>query len=312
MKKKLIIAIVVFFALNSSAFGFWIWTPKTNKWVNPKYAAKDSPKKQLEFSLGFYNSEKYEKAIQEFKKTIKHFPKSHEASEAQFFIGLSWEKLDKSYQAFKAFQMVIDKYPFSERAGEIIEKQYEIGEDCLEKQVANFWQTFSGQENPAVEVFRAVIDNAPYGEHADISQYKIGLVLKDLDRLVESREEFQKVIDEHPQSQWVKAAKYQIALVDAQMAPEPEYSQETTRDAVKGFEEFVKQYPEAELSKKAKKKISKLKEKEAENNFEIAKFYERQKDLESAKIYYRYVFEHYRDSSWAVKALEHYQIIEGR
>ena len=311
MKRKLIIAILIFFVLNSSAFGYWIWTPKTNKWLNPKYATKDSPKKQLEFALEFYDSEKYEKAIQEFNKLIRRFPKSYEASEAQFFIGTCWEKKDKLYEAFIAYQKVIDKYPFSERTSQIIEKQYNIAEEYLEKQaMSTFWQTFSGQENPAVEIFRAVIDNAPYSKYADMAQYKIGLVLKNLGRLIESKEEFEKLINEYPQSQWLKAAKYQIALIDARIAPEPGYSQESTRDAVKGFEEFVEQYPEAELSKDAREKIRELKEKEAKNNFDIAKFYEKQKSFESAKIYYKCVFEDYPETFWAAKALEQYQILE--
>jgi len=272
--KRIIITIFIFFAFSSSVFGYWIWTPKTNKWLNPKYATKDSPKKQLEFALEFYNSKKYEKAMQEFNKLIRHFPKSYEASEAQFFIGSCWEDLDKLYEAFKAYQKVIDKYPFSEKTGQIIEKQYNIGERYLEKQTSTFWRTLSGEENPGVEIFRAVVNNAPYGKYADIAQYKIGLVLKNLGRLQESKEELDKLINEYPQSEWVKAAKYQIALIDAKIAPEPEYSQESTREAVKGFEEFIKQYPDTQLSKNAIEEIRRLKEKEAKNNFEIAEFYE--------------------------------------
>jgi len=310
MKRALIITILIFFVFNSSVFGYWIWTPKTNKWVNPKYAVKDNPKKQLEYAMELYDSEKYKEAMQEFKKLINKFPKSYEASEAQFFIGSCFEKQDKSYEAFKAYQTVIDKYPFSERTNEVIEKEYSIGEQFLEKQTSTFWQTFSGQENPAVEIYRAVINNAPYSKYADISQYKIGLILKDLGRATESREEFGKLINEYPQSQWVKAAKYQMALIDAEIAPEPDYSQESTKTAVEGFEEFVSEYPEAELSKDARQQISRLKEKEAKKDFDIAKFYEKQKAFESAKIYYKYVFDNYPGTTWSERALEQYRSLE--
>jgi outer membrane protein assembly factor BamD len=309
MKKVLLVSTLIFFAFNPSVWGYWIWSPKTNKWVNPKYETKDNPKKQLTYALEFYNARKYKEAMREFNKLINKFPKSFEASEAQFFIGRCWEKQGKLYEAFLAYQTVIDKYPFSERTVQILERQYQIGERYLEKSFG-FWQSFSGQEHPAIEIFRTVVNNAPYSEYADKAQYKVGLVLKGLGRIDEAKEEFAKLIDEYPQSEWVKAAKYQIALIDAEIAPDPEYSQESAGDAVKGFEEFVKQYPDAQLSQQAKEHIRQLKEKEAKKNFDIAKFYEKQKSFDSAKIYYRYVFENYPESSLAAQALERYRILE--
>ena len=59
----------------------------------------------------------------------------------------------------------------------------------------------------------------------------------------------------------------------------------------------------AELSENAKDQIHILREKEAENNFLIGKFYEKQKKYSSAKIYYTTVVEDYKNTSWASKAL---------
>lgn len=126
----------------------------------------------------------------------------------------------------------------------------------------------------------------------------------------EARVEFEKVVNEYPQSEWVKAAKYQIALCDAKAAPKPAYDQSTTKDAVAEFEDFVKTYPDADLSNKAKQHIQLLREKDAENNFKIAQFYEKQKAYPSAKIYYNLVLDDYKDTSWAIKAMEHLRILE--
>ena len=126
----------------------------------------------------------------------------------------------------------------------------------------------------------------------------------------EARTEFQKLLDEYPQSEWVKAAKYQIALCDAKAAPKPAYDQSTTKDAVKEFEDFVKAYPDADLSAKAKKHISSLKEKEAENNFKIAAFYEKQKSYTAARVYYNIIVDEYPGTSWSIKAMERLRILE--
>ena len=69
------------------------------------------------------------------------------------------------------------------------------------------------------------------------------------------------------------------------------------------FNEFVKTHPDSQLTPEAKAQMARLKEKEAENNFVIAKFYEKQKNLKAARIYYKEVTNQYTDTSWAIKAL---------
>ena len=82
------------------------------------------------------------------------------------------------------------------------------------------------------------------------------------------------------------------------------------QDAKQKFEEFVREHPDAVLSKDAEQNISQLKEKEAASSYNIAVFYEKQKAYKAAKIYYENVVENYSDSPWAVKALERLQLME--
>ena len=35
---------------------FWMWTPETNKWINPKYAVKDTPQEQLQVGTDLYKT----------------------------------------------------------------------------------------------------------------------------------------------------------------------------------------------------------------------------------------------------------------
>ena len=109
----------------------------------------------------------------------------------------------------------------------------------------------------------------------------------------EARDEFEKLVNDYSESEWTKAAKYQIALADAARSSGAEYDQKVTQSAVDEFEEFVEQYPEAKLSDNAKDKISELRGKEAENSYNIAAFYEKRKQYKSAKIYYQIVVDEY-------------------
>jgi len=115
MRRIMLIFITIFTLFSNPAYSFWIWTPKTGKWVNPKNVAKESPKAQFDYALSFYKEGKLDDAWREFKKLLKEYPKSFEASESQYYLGLIEEARENFYEAYQAYQRLIDKYPFSER-----------------------------------------------------------------------------------------------------------------------------------------------------------------------------------------------------
>jgi outer membrane assembly lipoprotein YfiO len=302
---------VIFLAGRGEGEAFWIWTPETNKWVNPKFEVKETPYEQLDYAKGYYDRKEYKKAIGEFQKLIKHYPKAREAADAQYFIGRSQEDQGGVIQAFKAYQTAIEKYPFSERAGEIIKRQYDIGVRLMDGKIQrNRVMSAVGAGNyDVIDVFRKVIKNAPYGEYAAPAQYKIGLYLQEQGLYQEARDEFEKTVNDYPESEWAKAARYRIALSDSQRSSDAQYDQKVTESAIQEFKAFVKDYPDAELSGDARDQIQQLKEKEAENNFLVAQYYEKRKQYQSAKIYYTTIVEDYRNTSWSAKSLERLQQI---
>lgn len=285
---------------------FWVWTPQTGKFVNPKYSVKETPKEQLAYALDFYKARDYKKANEELQKLIKNYPRAREAADAQYYLGVILEEQGQYVPAFKSYQMVIDKYPFSDRSGDVVKRQYGIGNALLEgkDKRSKIVTTVIGGEYDVVEIFRSVIKNAPYGELAAPSQYKIGLYLLGKQMYQEARDEFEKTRNDYPDSEWAKAARYQIALADAKRSSKAQYNQKVTGAALQEFQEYVKKFPEADLSKDAKEHINALRDKEAENSFVIAQFYEKQKKIDSAKTYYSAIVDNYSDTKWAKKALQ--------
>jgi len=302
-------ALFLMFFAAAPAHAFWVWTPESGKWVNPKYSVKETPQQQLEFGLGIAQAEDYAKAIQEMEKLIKHYPKAREAAEARFYIAEFQEKLGEFAKAFQNYQEVIKKYPYSERSNEIVKRQYDLGTKILEGKSKNegFLLNLGKERVDVVEVFETVIKNQPYGEFAAPSQYKIGLYLKEEGLLQEARDAFEKTMNDYPNSEWAKAARYQIALADSERSAAAGYDQKITESAIEEFKGLIEEYPDAELSQEAKSHITDLRDKEAENNFIIAEFYEKQKQYDSAKIYYSMIIEEYKNTVWAQKALEKLQ-----
>jgi outer membrane protein assembly factor BamD (BamD/ComL family) len=311
MRKLTLLFAIVFLGLCvTPAHSYWIWTPKTKKWVNPKSLPKPTPKEQFEFAKSFYSIKKYDDAEREFKKLIKAYPKSAEAAESQYYLGVIEEDKGNLYEAYLAYQRVIDKYPFSERIQEIIEKEFKIGDKFMAGEKRKALGVELPVENPAIEIFSKVVENSTYGPLAPAAQYKLGLVLKSILRYYEAEDAFSKVISNYPSSDWAEAAKFQIAACRSAVSRSPDYDQWATADAKQKFEEFVREHPDAVLSHDAEKNIAELNEKEAEANFNIARFYEKQKSYGAAKIYYEDIINNYSNSPWAAKATERMQVLE--
>jgi len=128
-------------------------------------------------------------------------------------------------------------------------------------------------------------------------------------RYYEAEEAFNKVITNYPDSEWTEAAKFQIASCRASLSKSADYDQGATQEAKEKFEQFVEEHPDAVLSQDAEKNIEQLNEREVESNYNIGRFYERQKSYDAAYIYYNDIIEKYPNSSWAPKALERLQVL---
>lgn len=302
--------LIISFLSIQPAYSYWIWTPKSGKWVNPKNLPKENPQEQFAYAKSFFDINKYEEAKREFRKLLKAYPKSAEAAESQYHLGLIEEAQGKLYEAYQAYQQVIDKYPFSERIGEVNEREYKIGEKFMAGEKRKALGVDLPVENPAIEIFGKVVENSTYGPLASKAQYKLGLVLKELLRYYEAEEEFNKVVSRYPDSEWSAPAKFQIASCRASLSKGAAYDQGAAQGAKEKFEEFVKDHPDAVLSLDAQKNISLIREKEAEASYNIARFYEKQRAFGSAKIYYNNIIDNYTNSPWAVQAAAKLQEME--
>jgi outer membrane protein assembly factor BamD len=310
MKKSFFILCVLLCCLISfdearPSAGFWIWTPKSKKFVNPKYAPKDTPEEQFKWAMGFFDEKQYKRAADEFTRLVAYFKDSDLAPEAQYYAGRSYEELDKLYPAFGAYQKTIEVYPFTKRIDEIIEREYNIGNKLYRK----YGGILMGKEimtdlEKAIEVFRAVKKNAPFGEYASPAQFMIAQCYKKSEQYDEAKGAFQKLIDEYPESALLDKAKYEVAQSTYLASLKPDYDQELTDDAIEEFKKIAGEKDASTVSEEAKDALSLLENKKAESLFNVAKFYEKQKRYKSARVYYEELMRKYSRSSFSELARE--------
>ena len=311
--KALSLALIVYLFSLIPAYAYWIWTPQTGKWINPKYAAKETPIEQFQWAMSFYEDKDYKKALAEFAKVIKYYPLSKYASESQYYLGRTHEELTNFYMAFKEYQMLIDKYPYTERINEVVKRQYQIGNLFYEGRKAKiFGLEILPSLDKAIEIYKQVVENTPYGEFADIAQYRLGLAYEKARDYINASVAYKRVIENYPNSELVDDAKYRLAVVSLKDFEQTSYNEEGIDRAREEFEGFLRRYPDTEMQTEAENIISELNDKKAENEFKIAQFYESQKKFTSAAIYYQSIVDNYPRSNWSVKALEKLQLLRKR
>jgi outer membrane protein assembly factor BamD len=309
----LTIIIITLFLDAGKAYSYWVWTPETKRWINPKHAPKDTPKEQLLYAMDFFEAKDYKKSLDEFRKIIKYYKRSEAASEAQYYIGRCYEEMRYPYQAFEAYQKVIDDYPFTQRTDEIVKRQFEIGNSLYEGEKTKFLGLrFKAIPEQIIDVYKKVVMNSPYSEYAPVAQLRIGELYKKIEFYNEARDAFQKILDDYPDSSVIQEAKFQLALTAAVASSGSSYDQSFAKQAQKEFEEFKRQHPDSELVKSAEKEKKEIIEKRAVHYMQNARFYERIGKRDSALIYYNKVIDEFPESSVAPDALTRLKIIQKR
>lgn len=317
MKNTLKLILIYTFILTvlyaDTGYCYWVWTPQTKKWVNPKYAPKDTPKEQLLYSMDFFYAKNYKKALNEFRKIIKFYKRSEAASEAQYYIGRCYEELNNPYQAYESYQKVIDDYPFTQRTDEIVKRQFDIAEKLYGGKKTKFAGiSFTAMPEQIIEIYKKVVSNAPYSEYAPIAQYRIGELYKRIAFYREARDAFQKILDDYPDSSVATDAKFQVAMCASIASGGSDYDQSLAEQAMEEFEDFARQNPDSELVKKALKEKKQIIETRANHYFKTAIFYERVGKYNSAAIYYKKILDEFPGASAVPDASKRLEAAEKR
>ncbi|OGX39751.1 MAG: hypothetical protein A3C53_05255 [Omnitrophica WOR_2 bacterium RIFCSPHIGHO2_02_FULL_68_15] len=288
------------------ASAYWVWTPKTGKWINPKTQPKDSPDEQLTYATGLYEAKDYRRAVREFLRLVRHYPKAAQAPDAQYFAGQCYESLQQPYQAYVTYKKLIETYPYSGRFKDAITRSYAIGESFF-----NGVKVRPIQQVPlavpaldkAAEIFEQIVTQAPYSEYGDKAQFKLGQTHRKLGQYGEALKAFEKLVQEYKTSPLLEEARYNTAFCAKALSLKPAYDQESTDQAIVWFEEFIDSHPGSELLADAEQSLQQLRGHKAESLFTIAEFYAKQKKWTSAALYYRRIVDHYADTPWAGQAV---------
>lgn len=289
MKKNILVLIILFtflISFENTSFAFWIWTPKSKSFVNPKTAPKDSPQEQYDWAMHLFREKDFKRAADEFTSMVKAYKDSDLAPDAQYYAGRSYEELGKYWFAYQNYQKTVDDYPYTRRQEEIIEREYNIANIFQTKETPKLMELeLSLSLEQSVEIYKNVVENSPFGKYADKALYKMAESYRRLYKYNEAMEAYERIINDYPESTLAPEARYQLAYTVYEASRDPEYDQESTDEAIKKFERIAETTPVPAIAKEADRAMDHLRNKKAESMLKIAEFYEKRKKYVSALYY---------------------------
>lgn len=249
-------------------------------------------KDQLIVAQDALDKKDYSVALKAARRTVKVWPLSDYAPQAQYIVGQCYEAKGMDERAFKEYGKVLEKYPRFVDCEKVLKRQYEIANRFLGGEWFRLWDyiPFFPSMDKTADMYGKIVKDAPFSEVAPQAQMKIGTAREKQKNFPDAAKAYEKAADRYHDRPTIAAdALYKAGLAYQKQAQTAEYDQSTAGEAIATFTDFMTLYPDDARVTDAQKIIASLKTEQARGNFTIGQYYESHGRLVSAKIYYNEV-----------------------
>ncbi|MEP7015845.1 MAG: outer membrane protein assembly factor BamD [Verrucomicrobiota bacterium] len=269
-----------------------VFKPNDNtKYVAPGEEELSGNAKEL-FEVG-QKAEKqgnFKRAISAYKTLARRNSRDALAPGALYRAAELQEKLRFYMPAAESYRMLMERYSTSPHFNEAIEAQFRIGEIYLAgRKLKVLGIPVASALDHAVEIFAAVVRTAPYGKYTARAQFDIGLAREKQGANDAALQAYQAVIDKFPNEPIAASAQYQIGYIWFTATRGGTQDIAAATNAKIAFQDFLYRYPNSEKAAQARSNLKLLEGKQTTSSFQVAQFYDKQKNYRAAVIYYNEV-----------------------
>lgn len=242
-------------------------------------------------------------AIKAYRTIVKKHSHDALAAGACYRMGQLLEQTHKYLPAAQAFAVLCEKYAKSEHFEDAVEGMFRIGESYLSgTKTKVLGITIKSGVDQAAEIFSMIIRVAPYGKYTARAQFDLGRAREKQGRNEAAIAAYQAVVEKFPDDPVAVDAQYQIGYIWSKASASGTYDPAAANHAKVAYEDFLARYPKSEKASQAKQNLKKMESKQTSTAYEVAKFYDKQKQYRAAAIYYNEVIRQQPGSEEGEKA----------
>jgi outer membrane protein assembly factor BamD len=229
-------------------------------------------------------------AIKAYRTIVKKHPKDALAAGSCFRLAQLQEQTKDYFKAAQSYAVFCEKYSKSDRFAEAVESLFRIGEMYLGgKKVKILGITLKTSMDEAIQIFTMIVRAAPYGKYTARAQFDLGRAYEKNGSNESAIAAYQALVEKFPDDPLASDAQYQIGYIWSKASRSGTYDPAAANNAKTGFEDFLARHPSSEKSAQAKENLKQLESKQTNTAYDIARFYDKQKQYRAAAIYYNEV-----------------------
>ena len=230
-------------------------------------------------------------AIKQYEKMADKYPFAPSAGQARFRQAELLEQQGDVQKSFDAYQKFLTRYQGSGLYSKALERQARMAQSAADGDVKS---SFAGLKTKlstekTVEMLAAVRDNAPRSNTSAKAQFTIGELHQGNKEPKKAIDAYRKLVSDQPESSYAPEALFRVGVVLSEEADRGNRNQATLELSREAFSDYLLQYPGHSKNAEARRLSGQIGGREINRSLEIAEFYDKSGQTESAKIYYREV-----------------------
>lgn len=235
------------------------------------------------------DSGKRKRALKLYEEMADDYPMAPSAAQARFRQAEILEQRGDVLDSFEAYQKFLTRYQGSGLYSQALSRQATMAQSAADGEVKS---SFAGlrtklSTDKVVDMLGKVRDNAPRSETSAKAQFTIGELYQSKNKAKEAIAAYKKLVRDQPESKYAPEALFRVGVVLMEEADSGNRNQATLDLAGEAFDDYLIQYPSHSKTSEARRLRGSLKSRELDRSLQIAEFYDKAGQTESAKIYYR-------------------------
>jgi outer membrane protein assembly factor BamD (BamD/ComL family) len=232
---------------------------------------------------------KTSRAIKLYDQTATRFPFAPSAPQARFRQAELLEQKGDIQESFIAYDQFLSQFQASGLYSTALHRQAAMAQSAAEGDVKS---SFLGLKTKlslekTTEMLGKVRDNAPKSRTAAKAQFTIGELYQAKRKSKEAIAAYRQLVRDQPESTESPEALFRVGLILMEEADRGNQNQANLELSREAFNDYLIQYPGHSRNAEARKFLSSLGGLDLQRSYDIAEFYQKTGQLESAKVYYR-------------------------
>ncbi|MFT7172250.1 MAG: outer membrane protein assembly factor BamD (BamD/ComL family) [Paracoccaceae bacterium] len=267
--------------------------PDSAQLASKTRAGENSAQSYYNRGVAAEKSGKYSRAKKDYDTIISKYPLSPVAGDSTYRFAKLLERDRDLLDAFDAYDAILTKYPASPHYAEAIKRQETIAHQAAQGHIKNSFIGIKSRVDvkKTTSMLRKVRDNAPRAASADRAQFTIAEVHQSRGSgstaAVRAIASYQQLVRDYPNSKYASESQYRIGTILLAEAKQGNQDSANLDRAKRAFDDVLIRYPSSKRAKDAKAQIAKLSSGDIQRSFEVAEFYRKKGQTQSALFYYR-------------------------